>query len=171
MMPTVRRTWLRFAGALGAGAVGAFGQAPYDMPAVMFLSVVALVFLFRYSPRPMQAAAGGRGFAAGYFMHGWTWLLSPFMVDAERYAWMAPFALVLLCGGLALYWGLAFGIARWLSPRSWPLIILLPTAELLRGYLFTGFPWGMPLPARVQQVACSCVARGCTRCGVSQPCC
>ena len=143
MMPTVRRTWLRFAGALGAGAVGAFGQAPYDMPAVMFLSVVALVFLFRYSPRPMQAAAVGWGFAVGYFMHGWTWLLSPFMVDAERYAWMAPFALVLLCGGLALYWGLAFGIARWLSPRSWPLIILLPTAELLRGYLFTGFPWGM----------------------------
>ncbi|KKN64994.1 hypothetical protein LCGC14_0486240 [marine sediment metagenome] len=143
MKPTVRRTWLRFAGAVGAGVVAAFGQAPYDLPIIMFLSAVALVFLFRYSPRPLQAAAVGWGFALGYFMHGWTWLLSPFMVDAERYAWMAPFALVLLCGGLALFWGLAFGVARWLSPRSWPLIILLPAGELLRGYLFTGFPWGM----------------------------
>lgn len=135
--------WLRFALAILAGAVAAFGQAPYDIPVLLFLGFVVSLELFDRSQHPWQAAAIGWGFASGYFLHGWLWLLSPFMVDPERYAWMAPFALVAMCCGLALFWGLAFGMARWLSPRSWPLIFCLPAAEMVRGYLFTGFPWGM----------------------------
>jgi apolipoprotein N-acyltransferase len=135
--------WLRFAAAVLAGAVAAFGQAPYDIPILLFLGFVGALQLFRASPRPLQAAAIGWGFAFGYFLHGWLWLLSPFMVDPDRYAWMAPFALIIMCGGLALFWGLGFGMARWMSPRIWPLIFCLPAAEMLRGYLFTGFPWGM----------------------------
>lgn len=138
-----RGAWLRFTAAVGAGAVAAFGQAPYDFPLLMLLGFVGAVKLFQYSPRPGQASAIGWGFAFGYFLHGWLWLLSPFMVDPERYAWMAPFALVLMCGGLALFWGAAFGLSRWLSPKIWPLIFCLPAAEMLRGYIFTGFPWGM----------------------------
>ncbi len=135
--------WLRFAAAVGAGGVAAFGQAPYNIPLLMLLGFIVALKTFEVSIRPMQAAAIGWGFAFGYFLHGWLWLLSPFMVDPERYAWMAPFALVLMCGGLALFWGLAFGLSRWLSPRTWPLIFCLPAAEMLRGYVFTGFPWGM----------------------------
>ncbi len=56
---------------------------------------------------------------------------------------MAPFALVGMCGGLALFWAVAFGVSRWASGRVWPLIFFLSAAEILRGYLFTGFPWGM----------------------------
>jgi apolipoprotein N-acyltransferase len=135
--------WLRFAATLGAGGIAAFGQAPYDMPLLMLVGFVVALRMFQLSSRPWQAAVIGWGFALGYFLHGWLWLLSPFMVDPERYAWMAPFALVLMCAGLALFWGLAFGVSRWLSPRTWPLIFCLPAAEMLRGYVFTGFPWGM----------------------------
>tara|TARA_R110002012_G_scaffold18131_4_gene66975 strand:- start:2228 stop:3739 length:1512 start_codon:yes stop_codon:yes gene_type:complete len=135
--------WVRFAVAVGVGAFAAFGQAPYDMPVLMLMGLVCAIEMFRRSATPKQAAAIGWGFGFGYFLHGWTWLVSPFMVDPERYAWMAPFALVLMCGGLALFWGAAFGAARWLSPRIWPLVFCLTAAEMLRGYLFTGFPWGM----------------------------
>ncbi|WP_339762584.1 apolipoprotein N-acyltransferase [uncultured Sulfitobacter sp.] len=135
--------WLRFAAAVGAGAVAALGQAPYDLPLLLLLGLVVAINLFRHSARPWQAAAIGWGFAFGYFLHGWLWLLSPFMVDPERYAWMAPFALVGMCGGLALFWAVAFGVSRRVSDRVWPLIFFLSAAEILRGYLFTGFPWGM----------------------------
>ena len=100
--------WLRFAAAVGAGAVAALGQAPYDLPLLLLLGLVVAINLFRHSARPWQAAAIGWGFAFGYFLHGWLWLLSPFMVDPERYAWMAPFALVGMCGGLALFWAVAY---------------------------------------------------------------
>jgi apolipoprotein N-acyltransferase len=135
--------WLRFAAAVGAGAVAAFGQAPYDQPLLLLLGLVVAISLFQRCARPWKAAAIGWGFAFGYFLHGWVWLVSPFMVDPERYAWMAPFALIGMCGGLALFWAVAFGVSRWASDRAWPLIFFLSAAEILRGYLFTGFPWGM----------------------------
>ncbi|MEM5520206.1 apolipoprotein N-acyltransferase [Sulfitobacter sp. AS59] len=135
--------WLRFAAAVGAGAVAALGQAPYDQPLLLLVGLVVAITLFRRCARPWQAAAIGWGFAFGYFLHGWVWLVSPFMVDPERYAWMAPFALIGMCGGLALFWAAAFGVSRWASDRVWPLIFFLSAAEILRGYLFTGFPWGM----------------------------
>ncbi|WP_341234041.1 apolipoprotein N-acyltransferase [uncultured Sulfitobacter sp.] len=135
--------WLRFAAAVGAGAVAAFGQAPYDQPLLLSVGLVVAITLFQRCARPRQAAAIGWGFAFGYFLHGWVWLVSPFMVDPERYAWMAPFALIGMCGGLALFWAVAFALSRWASDRVWPLIFFLSAAEILRGYLFTGFPWGM----------------------------
>ncbi len=127
----------------GSGGVAAFGQAPYDLPVVLLLALAVVLVLFRATATPLRAAALGWAFAFGYFMHGWSWLHAPFMVDADRYAWMAPFALGGLWAGLALFWGAAFGVSRWLSPRLWPLIFCLSAAEFLRGYLFTGFPWGM----------------------------
>lgn len=139
--------WGRFGGAVLAGLIAAFGQEPYysffSGPLVMFAGFACVVVLFGRTARVWPAAFLGWGFAFGYFLHGWFWLLSPFQVDAARDGWMAPFALVLLCAGMALYWGLAFGAARWLSRRSWPLIFCLPAAEMMRGYFFTGFPWGM----------------------------
>jgi apolipoprotein N-acyltransferase len=36
------------------------------------------------------------------------------MVDAKEQGWMAPFALVLMAGGLALFWGLAAVLYRML---------------------------------------------------------
>ena len=135
--------WMRFGAAVLAGVVAAFGQAPYDLPLVLLAALAAVLLIYRAAATPRQAAAIGWGFGFGYFLHGWSWLVSPFMVDPERYAWMAPFAVAGLTGGLALYWALAFFVSRRLSAQVWPLIFVLPAAEMLRGYLFTGFPWGM----------------------------
>ena len=135
--------WMRFGAAVLAGVVAAFGQAPYDLPLVLLAALAAVLLIYRAAATPRQAAALGWGFGFGYFLHGWSWLVSPFMVDPERYAWMAPFAVAGLTGGLALYWALAFYVSRRLSAQVWPLIFVLPAAEMLRGYLFTGFPWGM----------------------------
>ena len=86
--------WMRFGAAVLAGVVAAFGQAPYDLPLVLLAALAAVLLIYRAAATPRQAAAIGWGFGFGYFLHGWSWLVSPFMVDPERYAWMAPFAAV-----------------------------------------------------------------------------
>ena len=145
MSPRVA-AWMRFGGAAIAGFLAAYGQEPYyayfSGPLLMFAAFAVTVVLYAQTSGKWAAAGIGWVFGFAYFLHGWFWLLSPFQVDVERDGWMAPFALVLLCAGLALYWGLAFGVARWLSRRTWPLIFCLPAAEMMRGYFFTGFPWG-----------------------------
>ncbi len=140
----------RIATAVALGALAAFGQAPYDLPLVMIVALGVAVFVYRDCTGPRQAAVFGWALGLGYFAHALQWIVSPFMVDVARHGWMAPFALLFLSAGLALFWGLAFGLARRLDAvRAWPLILCLPAVELIRGYVFTGFPWAMPSQALV----------------------
>lgn len=136
------------------GAIAAFGQAPYDLPLLLLAGMAGAVWLFNQTSTPRRAAWIGWAFGTGYFMHALQWIVSPFLVDVARHGWMAPFALVLLSAGLALFWGVAFWGARKLSPhRAWPLILCWPAAELIRAYIFTGFPWAMPSQAIVGTLA------------------
>lgn len=124
-----------------AGATASLGLAPYEVwPVALF----GLAFLFVLAP----AAAGrdqafwlGWAAATGYFAIALAWIVEPFFVDPWRHGWMAPFALVFLSGGLALFWGAAFAAAH----RSGPLALAaaLALAELARAYLLTGFPWAL----------------------------
>ncbi|MFC6583336.1 apolipoprotein N-acyltransferase [Sulfitobacter aestuariivivens] len=102
---------------------------------------------------PLRAALMGWAFGTGYFIHALQWIVSPFLVDVARHGWMAPFALLFMGAGLALFWGAAFWSARKLSPRPWPLIVTWSAAELLRAYVFTGFPWAMPAQSTVDVLA------------------
>tara|TARA_R110002049_G_scaffold140930_5_gene302339 strand:+ start:64622 stop:66136 length:1515 start_codon:yes stop_codon:yes gene_type:complete len=138
-----------------AGGIAGLGQAPYDLPLILFAALVAAFWLFaRHGTSTWHAAVLGWGLGLGYFMHTLHWIVSPFMVDVARHGWMAPFALVLLAAGMALFWGLAFGLGRWMSPRRiWALIPAWAAVELLRAYIFTGFPWGMPSQALVGVMA------------------
>ena len=74
------------------------------------------------------------------------WIVEPFLVDPARDGWMAPFALVLMSGGMALFWGLAgalAGIGRSLPTRALGFAVGLAATDLLRGYVLTGFPWAL----------------------------
>lgn len=138
--------WPRWKTALAAfcmGAVAAGGQAPFEF---WGLTVLALGLLFHQIIRQTHArrAAWAAWFGgAGYFCAALSWLISPFLVDAPHYAWMAPFALVLMAFGLALFWAVAAGLARKSSRPVLALVLALTAAELARGYVFTGFPWAL----------------------------
>ncbi|MEO6299373.1 MAG: apolipoprotein N-acyltransferase, partial [Paracoccaceae bacterium] len=80
---------------------------------------------------------------AGYFALALNWIVEPFMVDAPTYGWMAPFALVGLSFGMALFWAAACGIGMLARRPLVGLVTVLAAAELLRGYVLTGFPWAM----------------------------
>jgi apolipoprotein N-acyltransferase len=87
-------------------------------------------------------------FGLGYFLSVLHWIGFAFLVNAEDYLWMMPFAVGGLAATLALYWGFAVGVGQAWVNRGWPAIFIYPlcfgVAEFLRGHLFTGFPWAVP---------------------------
>lgn len=100
-------------------------------------------------PRPLRSAFF-RGWLAGvgYFGVGVWWITEAFLVDAAAHGWMAPFALLLMAGGLALFWGLAAWLYRLSRPRGpWRVVVFAGALALLewtRSHVFTGFPWNLP---------------------------
>lgn len=141
--------WKRWLLPVALGVAAALGQAPYDLPLVMVLAIAAVMVLFARAQSPRAAALCGFAFGFGYFALALHWIISPFLVDAARHGWMAPFAVVLMAAGGGLFWAIAFWFARRLSIGLWVLVPCWATVELLRAYIFTGFPWASPAQAMV----------------------
>lgn len=144
----------RLAAAGLAGAALSLAQPPFGLWPVLFVAGPLIFLLWRAagaSPSPGRAAfLVGWAAGAGFFAAALHWIVEPFLVDAARHGWMAPFALVLLSGGLALFWGGAFWLARRLDRLiGGPLALaaLWAGAEFARSYVLTGFPWALPVYA------------------------
>ncbi|QEW18643.1 Apolipoprotein N-acyltransferase [Marinibacterium anthonyi] len=149
--------WARMLLAAALGAVTGLGLAPYGLWPVALIGWMILPALIVVSETPMRAAWTGWAFAAGFFANGLTWIVEPFMVDAARDGWMAPFALVFMSGGLALFWAAAFygahRLGRGRVNRCLVLVPCLALAEFGRAYLLTGFPWAAPAQALIESPA------------------
>jgi apolipoprotein N-acyltransferase len=142
--------WRRAAIACVAGAASTLALAPFNVWPVMFLTFPVLVWLID------GAAAGRRGgvgaaaiagwwFGFGYFLAGLYWVGFAFLVDADKFAWLMPIAVVALPAGMALYTALGAALARLLWTRGalrvLTLAAALTMAEWLRGHVVSGFPW------------------------------
>jgi len=144
--PCRRAAGLRLFAAFVAGAASVLAFAPFEIYPLGLLSLALLVYL---SARVEQPRAGfGLGFAwgMGSFLAGISWLF----IALNRYggvsAPVAALAIALFCAYLALLPALAAGLFVRLRPRSVGLGALAfagvwTLAEMLRGRLFTGFPW------------------------------
>lgn len=135
--------WRVALAALALGSLVATGLAPLGLWQVALL---ALILTMRLALRatPGQAAWIGWLCGVGYFGAGLNWIVEPFMVDAAKDGWMAPFALLFLAAGLALFWGAGFAIGARLPRRGAGVVAGLTAMEFLRGYALTGFPWALP---------------------------
>ncbi|MCE6968766.1 apolipoprotein N-acyltransferase [Cereibacter sphaeroides] len=131
--------------AFAAGLVMATGQAPLGLWWLALPALVALTGLVASAATARRAALLALLGGAGHFALALSWIVEPFLIDVERYGWMAPFALVLMAFGLALFWGAAGWLSGRLAPghRAIGFATTLAAAELARGYLLTGFPWAM----------------------------
>lgn len=141
-----RSGWARLAGGLSAGALAGAGQAPLSFVWGSLLALAAVFILARRAASVRGAAVLGWAVGTGYFTATLFWIVEPFLVDVARDGWMAPFALVFMAGGLALFWGGAFALAHWAfraEVRPFGLALTWAGAELARAYVFTGFPWAL----------------------------
>ncbi|MGA1026287.1 MAG: apolipoprotein N-acyltransferase [Lutimaribacter sp.] len=138
-------TWRKRAGGLAAlaGAGAALGHAPLGLWPVSLVALAALFALFRGASTWRAAMALGWAAGVGYFALALAWIVEPFFVDIARHGWMAPFALLGMAGGLALFWGAAHGMAWRLGGGAVPWAVALALAELARSYVLTGFPWAL----------------------------
>lgn len=139
-----RENWVAGLSSFGLGALLSVSLAPMHILLSLPVAFGGIGMMALWARTAVQGAAIGWMIGLGYFSFGLSWIVEPFQIDAARYAWMAPFALVFLAAGLALFWGLAFGLAvRWSrgGPRLLVLIALWTLAEFGRAYLLTGFPW------------------------------
>ena len=134
--------WRPLGAAFGLGAVMATGQAPYGL---WWLSLPVMAFALNRLARQDAVSALWLGWfgGAGYFGLALDWIVSPFMVDAAQDGWMAPFALLFMAFGMALFWAVASGLAVTLRQPLPALVVTFTAAELARGYVLTGFPWAL----------------------------
>jgi apolipoprotein N-acyltransferase len=147
--------WRRRAIAFVSGAVGALALPPLSLFPLIAVPLTIAVWLIdgaqdRGSGRPLGAslrAAFGAGWwiGFGYFLAGLWWVGSALLVEADKFAWALPLAVVALPAALAVFPAAGFALARLLwSPgplRIFGLAFGLGVAEWARGLLFTGFPW------------------------------
>ncbi|MCC6002250.1 MAG: apolipoprotein N-acyltransferase [Pararhodobacter sp.] len=123
----------------------ALGQPPWGLWPVALCGLALALWLIAGAPSVRAGFLRGWLAGAAGFGLAMIWIIEPFLVEPERHGWMAPFALILLPGGLALFWGLAGAFAcvsaRGMQARLWLAGAALLGAEMLRGWLFTGLPW------------------------------
>lgn len=149
--------WRRMGVAVAAGAASAFAMAPFHIWPVLLVTFPVLVWLLdgcylgedgavRVGRSSCYAAARvGWAFGFGYFLAGLYWIGSAFLVEADIFAWLLPFAVTGMPAGLALFFSLAAiltgPIWRPGPPRLLALAVALTVTEWLRGQILTGFPW------------------------------
>jgi len=141
--------WRRLLIAFAAGAITALALPPFSVWPAPFLTFPVLVWLIDGAAgggSPVRSAAVvGWWFGFGYFLAGLYWVGHAFLVDAQTFGWLLPFAVVLLPAGLALFPAFGLALARLLwsrgAGRVLALAAALTAAEWLRGHLLTGFPW------------------------------
>jgi apolipoprotein N-acyltransferase len=137
--------WAPAGAAFGLGAVLATGQAPLGFWWLALPALAALIALICRAAGGRSAAWLGLFAGIGYFGLAMSWLISPFLVDPERHAWMAPFALFFMAAGLSLFWAGAAALSFRAAPgwRPLALAVTLAVAELARGFVLTGLPWAL----------------------------
>ena len=156
-----RRFLERFAGrrafalAAGLGALAALAMPPVHAVPVLWLSLPGLLLLAAGAPTRGRAALLGLAWGWGFHVAGLYWITEAILTEAERLWWLVPLAVPLLALPLGAFTVLptlaAWGAARRCGGRDgtvgWRAALAFGGAwvgaELLRGWLFTGFPWNL----------------------------
>jgi len=161
--------WSRRGLAVLAGSLSVLAMAPFFAWPVLFLTLPVLVWMLdaparsaTLSQRLRSAFHDGWWFAFGYFFFGLFWIGEAFLVEAEKFALLLPFAITLMPAGLAVFWGLAAiscALLRTTGPQRILLFaVVFSVFEWLRGHIFTGFPWNtvgyaLTMPIELMQAA------------------
>jgi apolipoprotein N-acyltransferase len=153
--------WRRRLAAFFAGVASVLALAPFFAWPILWITLPALVWLLdgaiargsrdpgaRWFRRPEAAAAEvGWWFGFGYFLAGLFWIGEAFLVEAEVFAVLMPFAVLAMPAGLALFYAAATALASpfWRpgATRVLALALALSAMEWLRGHAFSGFPWNV----------------------------
>lgn len=137
--------WRRWALSFLFGALAVAAQPPFHVLPALLIAFPGLVWLLDGARSWRSAFGVGWMFGAGYFAAGLYWVPNALLVDAARFAWLIPFAVLGLSLGLGLFVGAMAVMARQIwSPGAGRILALAASwafFEWVRGTVLTGFPW------------------------------
>ncbi|SDY57790.1 Apolipoprotein N-acyltransferase [Jannaschia faecimaris] len=124
-----------------AGLLAALGQAPWNL---WFIALPAFAVGIAAIARANRPFVAGLMFGTAHFALALHWIVEPFLIDAAATGWLAPIALLLISLGFGLFWASASSLGMRLSNGPIGVALAIAAAELIRSYIFTGFPWALP---------------------------
>lgn len=132
---------------LAIGLAAALGQAPWGLWPLTVLALAAMLWRVSQAPSARAALLRALVIGTGHFALALFWITQPFLVEADIYGWMSPFALVLTAAGGGLFWAVPSWAAYrfgWNMPSCLAAVALaILVSDWLRGWIFTGFPWAL----------------------------
>lgn len=138
--------WRALATAFGLGAFAALALPPVHAVPVLLVALPGLFIMTMEAPSARRAALVAFAWGWGFHVAGLHWLTNAILTEVERYWWLVPLAVPGLAIPLAAFTVIPALMARWAAP-GWPRILAFAAAwvaaEMLRGVLFTGFPWNL----------------------------
>lgn len=143
--------WRRPALLGGLGVLAALALPPvYALP-FLIPAFSGLLWSVEECSTPAKAFAAGWWFGFGHSAAGLSWIGFAFLVDAPRFAWMSPFAVLGMAAGMALFPAGAAALSRYVFGKirlSGVGRVIIFSAfwvslEWFRGWVLTGFPWNL----------------------------
>ncbi len=132
---------------LAAGLLSSLAFAPTFLVFLLPISFPVLLYSIETANSYKQAALYGWIFGFGYFLGGLYWISFALFIFWDQFWWLFPFALLLLPAVMAIYISLTAVIWKF-TKFEFPanilsFILIWLTFEIIRSYLFTGFPWNL----------------------------
>lgn len=138
------------------GCITALSQAPFNMVICSLIGFSSL-FYFIIHKENISYFLAGHLFGFGYFLTGLHWIGNALLTDISQFALFLPFAYL----GLPFVLGFFYAVSIWLygticyyiwgrnsgyiSKKFFIFFIMLGLFDYIRGYIFTGFPWNLPI--------------------------
>jgi apolipoprotein N-acyltransferase len=143
--------WRRQVAAILLGALAATALPPFDAVPVLLVAFPGLVWLEDGSADWRTSFAIGWSFGFGFFVAGLYWIGAALLVDAARFGWLLPFAVLGVPAGLGIFTGAALVACHVIchrgniggTARILVFAVAWTGAEYLRGHVLTGFPWNL----------------------------
>ena len=133
------------------GAISAFSLPPYNFFIINFITfTLFFTFIFKKKKKLINNRyffKYGWFFGFGYFLSGLYWISISLTFD-EEFKFLIPIAIFLVPAFLGIFYGIitllfAFFYSSKVINSFFIFSILFGTIELVRGYIFTGFPWNL----------------------------
>ncbi|MBC7430699.1 MAG: apolipoprotein N-acyltransferase, partial [Rubritepida sp.] len=132
--------------ALGLGAASALALPPVHAVPLLLVTLPALLGLLAGAASWRRAAWIGLAFGWGHHLAGLYWVTHALFTDIERWWWLVPLAAPGLALPVAVF-SVIPAVAAWWAAPGWRRVLAFSgawvLAEMLRGVLFTGFPWNL----------------------------
>ena len=127
------------------GAILTLALPPYHQLWTLFLAFSGLMFLAFGTNRSRKLAGLGYWFGFGYFAAGFYWIGNALLIDVAQTGWLYPLVLLLNGAFFGLFTILPVAVTKY-GRNIFSKILLFAavwclSAEWLRSFLLTGFPW------------------------------